>query len=357
MKIKKITDRTLLKKILGRTKTAIPDFIAHPISEFFWHQSIHRIDPKLTVAETYPDKLRLILGLGRSGTTWVGRVLAETSTPIRFIEEPLPKLRPKVNVFSHTADPSALGYVQTLSPNHPLIRSYKLLTVKECNWQELKISSSVKRNDQSWELCLVKEVHGLLATRALLKTLKVPCVIITRNPLYSCDSLFYRDGVKSPYLYLEKTKLHQRTLHSFLPTELVNYITKLQKMYAKPDRKSMIVRQLISQSLIQILLVKVARQNNNCKLIKYEDICTFPYKNFIKIFNFLEVEWNKKSEDFLSSTIQKESSKSSQYICTVTRDTKAQVHRPFKFLTLDEVNLCENILENINFFQLIEFIT
>jgi hypothetical protein len=42
--------------------------------------------------------LRLILGVGRSGTTWVSRVLGSTLQPIRYCCEPLFYLHPRLSV-------------------------------------------------------------------------------------------------------------------------------------------------------------------------------------------------------------------------------------------------------------------
>ena len=162
----------------------------------------HRISPsarRLGGRDT--SRLRLVLGLGRSGTTWSLEVLARCDDRLRVFIEPLHHLRPKITI-SNSPDRLASGYADALPGKHPLLRAYHDLGADHPP-RTHQPSGALRHDVDAPDAVLVKEVHALLATPAILGATRARAVVITRDPMRVADSIFNCQGVASPYLHHE----------------------------------------------------------------------------------------------------------------------------------------------------------
>src|SRR5665213_1497924 len=123
--------------------------------------------------------LRLILGVGRSGTSWVSNVLSKTTERSRFFSEPLFHLHPQLP-FRTKGDHTSIGYNGNYDAG-PLLAAYQLVTHRQFEAANLP---GYERHDDDWKICLVKEVHALLGTEAVLRAWNTPVVFILRGPVY-----------------------------------------------------------------------------------------------------------------------------------------------------------------------------
>jgi len=301
----------------------------------------------------YPDlcrndteKLRLILGLGRSGTTWLSRVLSESPTPIRFFMEGLFSVRPPFQ-FAAKGDHTAIEYRSTLSEQHPLLLTYQSLVASYNNWKAFGLDKHLMRNDKDWEFCLIKEVHSLLATEALLKSLRCPTVLVIRDPVYVIDSLFTRDGLNSIYLDNESQAVKDIAfLERFLQDQANPVLRVLNKVAShRAVRGGIILEKVLTAAIIQSMLRSLASEFPYTYLIDYDDLCRSPEYFFRSISAFLTLDWGKTVEDFLTETTSSDPEKEKRDK-PVFRNTKKQVNRRFKFLNQNEVSLCRQVLRD-----------
>ena len=68
------------------------------------------------------SRLRLVLGIGRSGTTWIVNTLARVTLPIICFEEPLFHIRPKIRPLGgkdHTS-------TDLVSDEHRIVKAYEI---------------------------------------------------------------------------------------------------------------------------------------------------------------------------------------------------------------------------------------
>jgi hypothetical protein len=167
----------------------------------FWK---YRIPIKKSAIPMDTSSLRLVLGVGRSGTTWINRTLAKSSTPMVCLEEPMYHVIPTLCLSTggdHTAIPFSLKINEK---NVRLISTYRMLTSKSCRHQLLKIRSfPLHREDPNPKVMLIKEVHSLMATEFLAVELACPIILIKRNFITVTDSLMNFTGLDEPYLHGE----------------------------------------------------------------------------------------------------------------------------------------------------------
>ncbi len=313
--------------------------------EDYWYYKFRNIHPGLNLDQAKPKKLRLILGIGRSGTTWISRTLATSKTPLRYFEEPLHSINPALslaNVRSHTD----IRFYKALPDIHRLVFAYKLLTVHDYAWNSLGLQRSLRRNDKNFNFCLVKEVHSLLATEAILDKFQVPAIIVIRNPLYIVDSLFDAQTLSSIYLVYQ-TKLILRDpdfFKRYLPKISDKVYSSFKKIEGRTDvRKKTVQKRILMVSVMTKMLECVAESSKTVYLVRYEDICRFPERSFVNMADFLGLDWSKNSAEALINTMYYEG-EDNHY--SVKRNTRQQINRPFRFLTQDEIEEAREMLKH-----------
>lgn len=327
--------------------------IRNSLTELQWHHKFEKMHPELSNYEGDASRLRLILGTARSGTSWVVKTLSQTSTPIRYFHEPIWRINPK---FSFTVqrfprrfiDHTAIEYCPTLPQGHPLLRGYLSLTAPNYNWSALGLKNQLVRNDSDWQFCLVKEVHSLLATEALLKSFNCLTVLIVRDPLYMIDSKFASRtrNFRVPYLNREfKAVRDPAFLERFAPRQAKSVAKVLGKVSSiREVRERSILQKVLTAAIIRLMLRVLASEYKCAYLVEYEELCQSPYSIFTSMAKFLTLDYEETMEQFLvkatSSNPEKDNPDS------VFRETSKQVDRPFKFLRPQEVSLCRQVLSD-----------
>ena len=319
------------------------------VSRWWWNKNFLRKNRDLMKHDDNLQKYRLVLGVGRSGTTWLSCVLSETPTPIRFFMEPFYPLRPRVS-FSVSGDQTAIEYTPRLQDQHPLSNIFRSLLTPQHDWHSMGLSGNLIRNDNDWQVCIIKEVHSLLAAEAMLKFLKCPTVFLLRDPLYIIDSLFARDGLKTTYLCNESKYVNNP---SFLkrfspdPTKDISMILK-ESVSNDKKRERIIIDKVLTVSLIQSMFRVLSSEFQYAQIIEYESLCQSPELYFRSIASFLSLDWSESIEQYLLKTLRSAlHQRKNDY--PIFLDTINQIGRPFKFLSKEEVLLCRRVLNDYSF--------
>jgi len=289
------------------------------------------------------DKIRLILGPGRSGTSWLSRVLAKSGTRLRFFNEPLFHIQPKLP-FSNKFDHTALPYCPAIDSTHPLAMAYAGLALPHIDWAHHLPDGILLRDDKDFSVCLIKEVHSLLATEALLKYLQSPCLVITRNPVYVIDSLLAVSGVGAPVYKNEACYINDKV---FLNRYLPGAASRIQGYLDANDVQSKDIMQVaISKALtvgVMNRMLEIIAEESPCVLhIRYEHLCETPFEIFSRASRFLSLDFDLEMQKFLSETQSVKESEKSPY--SVFRDTTRQLNRPMKVLSETQRDEILNIL-------------
>ncbi len=270
-------------------------------------------------------KLRLVLGLGRSGTTWVSNTLARSRTPLRFLEEPLYHVRPKLK-FNTSPDHTAIKFSEYFSVNHPLVRIYRIFCHPDTKLQYLP-GQFVKRNDTQFDLVLVKEVHGLLATEALAETLNIPILVITRNIFSTIDSLIKAQSIDTPYLVNEYKLIKDNNFLSYyFPGEKKILQTAFEQIDLIKDKEDrLLLEKLVTSFIITKMFEKISRKTKNILLKTYEDLCNHPNENYAQIADFFSMDYREDNYIFSGSVSESDEDKDHY---SLIRNTEQQVYKP-----------------------------
>lgn len=319
--------------------------LRRPFANWRWNRTVDRLYGGRNGSPADPTALRLVLGVGRSGTSWLAAVLSRTPTPLRYLKEPLFHLTPSLR-FARTLDHTALGHTPELAGDHPLARAYGLLASPSWPIGLLRAPECKQRDDPDWELCLVKEVHSLLATPGLLRQLGCRCLVLVRNPVHVVDSLLAAQGLGTIYLGNEARYVRKgEFLHRLEPAnaEAVRAAFERADDAAHPRLRT-VGEKLLTAALVQRSLAETARELACARLLDYESLCRSPARTFREAAEFLSLEWSAEVDEFLATTGSAggDSNESNPY--SVLRDTAHQLQRPMRFLSPDEVAWCEELL-------------
>jgi len=291
--------------------------------------------------EAEPGRLRLILGVGRSGTTWVSRVLSRTGRPMRLLIEPLFHLEPRLP-FHVNGDHTAVGY-QPFSPDDPLLRAYSSLTQRN-------LSGPVKgleRDDAGWQLCLVKEVHALMGTEGLLLAWQTPTLFLLRDPVYVVDSLFSAQTPQTIYLDHEvEAVLREEFLNRFLPDRQDKVRQLVFDAETRQPRQRLILSKVLCTQLLQEMFLALSREFPPAKAFRYEQFCDAPHETFQAAAQALGIPWDKAMGAYLCQTMRADASSDDPY--SIMRNTAGQKTRSLKFLSPGEIALCRAALEALS---------
>ena len=313
--------------------------------EAYWYYKFRKIHPELDLDQSDPKKLRLILGIGRSGTTWIGRMLATSMTPLRYFEEPLHHIIPALS-FTNGYNHTAIRFWKALSDSHRLVLSYKLFALPNYDWSKLGIQPFLKRDDKNFNFCLVKEVHSLLATEALLDKFQVPTIIVIRDPVHIVDSLFNAQSLSTLYLTDEVKMILQDPI--FFRRYLSKASDKVRSTFAKiaswpGGRRKAVQQRILIVSIMTKMLECVAKNSEMVHLVRYEELCLSPGKCFSDMAAFLGLDWTKSNVDALLDTTNYKGEVTSPY--SIKRNTAQQIERSFRVLTPAELEEAKEILK------------
>lgn len=285
-----------------------------------------------------PQKLRIILGLGRSGTTWIANTLARTQTPARYFEEPLYHVRPKLQ-FSQQHDHTAISYKSSLTPGHRFKTAYSTLTCPDLP-DDFLLNRFYKRKDKNFQVVLVKEVHSLLATEAILKTFSCPILIVLRDPVRVLDSLFNAQSLNTSYLINEYQYIQQEP---FLNTYLSSQMQSYQELFERVEKEKDLRRRITGQKYLTMVLIQqmfrsIAERNLNVLLIDYEDMISSPDKNYNEISDFFDIRYKLGDYNF---NAKNKTEVQNPY--SLARDTSSQTEKPLKFLQTEDLDFLKGI--------------
>lgn len=249
------------------------------------------------------SRLRLVLGLGRSGTTWTHSVLSRCGD-LRAYAEPLHYLRPKLHI-SDSPDRAACGFLDQLGSSHPLLRAYRDLSADRPVMMSEPRRAMTLAADQP-DTVLIKEVHALLATPGLLKATQAKAIVITRDPLRVADSIFACQGIASPYLHHEFDACRDSRLLSWiggpaLTAERLAIWEQIDAIAQPEDRR--ILSAIWAGAITQRVLMETAhRMPDRVAVISYEQADADPATTFKRAADHLGLSFGPAAMDYCNQT-------------------------------------------------------
>lgn len=312
-----------------------------------WYRS-HGLPP---VFGGSPRPLRFIFGVGRSGTTWLGRVLGEAQQPICYLQEPFTYARP-FYAFSDRHDRLALPPVARMSKRHPLAVLCRDVARPRHDFSRMLgryAEQKVIRNDPDADLVLIKEVHALLAAPTLTSTLDAKAVTISRHPVYVVDSLFDYQDLSVSIWRSEQGLVRDDAFLAVVAGDNAGRVRDALDRY--PDdgvnRENTIIGKALTTALISKHLKLAAERSPDILHLTYDDLCKNPHDEFARAASHLDLTLGERGDRFIRETTSLRAG-DHHPTRTVHKDTGNQTSRPLKSLTRDEADRICRLLTDLD---------
>jgi len=240
-----------------------------------------------------------------------------------------------------------MRYEQALPAGHPLLASYASLTAPTFDWALLQSTTVLERDDPEWQFCLVKEVHALLGSEAILREWQTPTIFLLRDPVYVVDSLFAAYSLATIYLDHEVEGVQDAAfLRRFAPRQAHLLRAFFRRTERDDDRLRVILPKLIAVELLQRMFRALAREFACAVTMEYGECCVTPADQFERAAAYLSLPWDDASERFLEETTKVRSEAYDPY--SIFRDTISQRDRPLAFLSAAEAARCRAVLAELS---------
>lgn len=273
-------------------------------------------------------RYRFAFGLGRSGTTLLGRLLALTSTPARFVSELCPGIGNRIPNPAFMVEP---GDTEAANRVRETIIDLSFGKSPFCEAQAYRI----ERNDPDAEVLLIKDIHSLLAYPVIVSGLDDwRAVVVIRNPMRTLDSYFHghppgiRRYLVQEYKYLAR-HLAVRSDDALLaraaattPPAIVRYIQRPRMFTTALFRQA-----AVTDFMCHFLKAWVAADDRITE-VAFEDLCRQPLLETLRIFEFLELD----HDDQTRAEIQRMTTGSSSEYYATDKNSALILEQPFKYL-------------------------
>ncbi len=273
-------------------------------------------------------RYRFAFGLGRSGTTLLGRLLALTPEPARFVSELCPGIGDRISNPAFMVEPGDIGAANRV---REAIVGLSFGKSPFCEAQAYRI----ERNDPDAEILLIKDIHSLLAYRDIVAGLDDwRAVVVIRNPLRTLDSYFHghapgiRRYLVEEYKFLA-TQLAVRRDDALLaraaattPPAIIQYLRR-----PRPFTSELFRQAAATEFMCHFLKAWVAADDRLTE-VAFEDLCRQPLLETLRIFDFLGL----KHDDQTRAEIQRMTTGSSSEYYATDKNSRLILEQPYKYL-------------------------
>lgn len=235
-----------------------------------------------------------LVGLPRSGTTWIGEVV-NTSPGVKYFFEPF-NFR-----FIPEAIPHRQKYVHSTDQDEDFARYCRDAFAGKINHQHYKFHLNWIYKKIPWfpGRVTIKDVNSLLALEWIDYHINPKIVMIMRHPCAVASSWFRLWG--GP----------QKELETLLEQLLKQ--PKLMRDYLQPFEELMRKAQGFWQQVgvfwgaMYYVALEQQKKHPHWLVVQHEQFCQQPIQAYRQLFEKLDLPWSARTNDFLSISTQKNS--------------------------------------------------
>ena len=290
----------------------------------------------------------LVTGAHRSGTTWVGKMLA-ADVNTAYISEPLNVLH-RSGVFRAPVS-HWYTYINAENESEYLPAFRELLDFEYHTWLEMKSIRSRRdflRMGRDFHTFFIGSMHG---QRALLKdpfaifstpwfarTLNCQIVITIRHPAAFASSLKrlnwpfdFRDLVNQPMLMRDHLEADRADMESIQPDDIIGQSALLWRMIYRFVHST---RDLFPQF----------------NMVRHEDLSLDPIAGYKTLYESLGLTFSEKAKDAILNSSSSENPRelSKKKVHSVKLDSRTNVDNWKKRLTSAEINRIRKMTESVS---------
>lgn len=234
----------------------------------------------------------LIVGLPRSGTTWIGSTLS-TARGIKYFYEPfnfsqLPDVERYAHLYLRSCD---------LAREFETYLNHVLAGKNERDFVNQKLSPVYKQYRWLPGRVLVKDVHCFFALDWIQTHTSMRIAVVVRHPCGVAESIFR--------LYGEKVgdRLLSRLMNQ--PQLIQDYLIDFQDLFERAQ--GFWQKFGLFWGATYYLLQQQQKQHPNWLFIQHEELCRNPKTEYRKVFERLHLEWTAKTDIFLNQSTSQDS--------------------------------------------------
>lgn len=320
--------------------------IGDQASSWVWQRRFNKTYASDTGLKGDGTRLRIVAGVCGSRIEWLSDLLRRCAPSIRFFNEPLERIDPEI-VLSKSADRLALPYQKELEPNHPLVRTLRMLTEKDNFWSKSRSTNRITEAETDWQACLVKEHHSLLASEALIRMFQAPTLFLVRDPVRTADRIFKRLGKQTNgYLDVELESMRGPVfLTRFLPNEykpVLRALHIIEKVHSPREKR--ILRLVLAIALLNLMFRRLDVRYQHVTTIAYEQLFIQPKPTISRVASFMGGTWEDNTTFTLMESIPFPESESDSNASPVGHMVRRQLEKPFQILTVNEAIACRQLM-------------
>jgi len=291
----------------------------------------------------------LITGAHRSGTTWVGRMIAE-SPLVGYIHEPL-NLNHSLGIcaakfdywFPYISYENESIYYEhiknTLSFSYNLSSQLKTIRRPGKVLQVLREYNTFRRYRNSNMRPLVKDPIAIFSAEWLAQTFDIDVIVLIRHPAAFASSLKRLNWTYPFSHFLGQHLLMKDHLHPF-EADIRAYTEKEHDII---DQAALLWR------LIYHMVVQYQKNHDDWTFVRHEDISREPLRGFQTLFDILNIEFS----EHVRTTIEEYTDTSNPYQApdgghSIKLDSESNIWNWKHRLTLSEVERIRTQVEDIS---------
>ena len=277
----------------------------------------------------------LITGSHRSGSTWVGKMIA-SSKEVIYIHEPFNKnnhICPECGIKNKFWFPYVFSNIENDYKKH--VQHILLFNYNHINkLKEIRNYVSFKKFIQSYfnyflynisqKKVIIKDPIALFSAEWLAKTFDLNVLVLIRHPAAFAGSLKLKNWTHDFSDFLKQHELMKDLLYPF-KDEITAYSKK---------KRDIIDQSILLWRIVHYVIMQYQRKHPEWIFIKHEDISQNPIKHFKDIFKTFNLNFSIKVE---KNIIKHSGNKTSQKKDLI-RDSKTNILAWKKRLTESEID-------------------
>jgi hypothetical protein len=294
-----------------------------------------------------PKRPILITGSHRSGTTWIGRMLA-TLPDVRYVDEPFRTglqrctCGTKFNYwFQYVSESNALDFYEHIKHTIGLsFNAHGEFKASKCLGDRLRVLRKYASFLRGYIITrpLVKDPIAIFSAEWLASTFDMQVVVTIRHPAAFASSIKQFNWSHPFSHFLDQPLLMQDHLYPF-ETELREYAKREHDVI---DQAALLWR------LIYHTVLKYQDNHYNWIFLRHEDLSTDPLFGFETLFNQLNLEFQEYVKNVIREHSQSLNPSEPEDPYSIKRDSKANIWNWKNRLTESEIRRIRSQVEDIS---------
>ena len=250
----------------------------------------------------------LVTGAHRSGSTWIGKIIAKADN-VRYVSEPF-------NLLDYKKSTPFKHWFYYINDKFPIDQQNKLKKYLD-SFHYFSLAGFIRDFSKIRSYKTFIKVMNDYRSRSSSRTLLKDPIAFFSAPWiaqnYHCDVII---SVRHPAAFIAslKVKNWQFDFNNFLnqrelmETHLAQFKTEIEQ-YAL-NRPDIVIQGALIWNIIYSLALKYKELYNNWYFVTHENLSLNPVDEFQKIFNYLNLEFTEKvKNELIDSTTASENSK------------------------------------------------